>query len=296
MPLDRRDLVRRFPWLAERNLPMIVANHLDGVIAAAMMHHHLGWNVAGFYDGQALWLGDSDPDWSRTVWLGHQVCRAGWRSIDIGRIMPQGTPTNWPGEMVNPNFLVEDMATGYPFSLSLFLLWVHQLPVKKELLGRLLLLYAGESWLRLQQMPDDCRQWRSIMPGYNWGWLLNRVDSELFDKRMSDQLFPLLNSVIGYRPESENRSKFLKLGADHLSFNPDWDLDVFLRLGGMIGTHLHWSPPPSPILNRRMVGQISEVTANNLPAGYMEKLAQSDVFSCSHSVDGTIKFTRLSGI
>lgn len=275
---------------------MIVATNLDGVIVAAMMHHHLGWKVAGFYDGQTLWLGDHNPDWSRTVWLGHQVCRAGWRSIDIGRIMPQVTPMIWPGEMVNPNFLIDDMAVNYPFSLSLFLIWVHQLPVKKELLGRLLLLYAGESWLQLQQMPAECEQWSSNMPGYSWEWLFHRVDSELFDKRMSDQLLPLLNSVIGYRPESENRSKYLKLGADHLTFNPDWDLDVFLRLGGMIGTHLHWSPPSSPTLNHRMVGQISEVAAKNLPARALEKMVQSGVFSCSHSVDGNIKFTRLTDI
>ncbi len=73
-PLKRAAILRRFPRLQQPNQRIIISADVDGLLSAAFLHHHLGWQVAGYYDGTALWLAPAAlPHRRQLVWVGLDV-------------------------------------------------------------------------------------------------------------------------------------------------------------------------------------------------------------------------------
>lgn len=69
-PLSREDVFQRFPWLRDRDRPIVISTDIDGLLSAAFLHHHLGWQVAGYYDSATLWLSAmTDKQRGRLVWV-----------------------------------------------------------------------------------------------------------------------------------------------------------------------------------------------------------------------------------
>ena len=56
MIFNRNKLFTSFPWLKKKNLPMIVSADYDGLICASFLHHHLNWNLEGYYDLSSIWV------------------------------------------------------------------------------------------------------------------------------------------------------------------------------------------------------------------------------------------------
>ena len=59
MVFKRNELFSRFPWLKERNLPMIISADYDGLICASFLHHYLNWQLVGYYDLNTIWVSEN---------------------------------------------------------------------------------------------------------------------------------------------------------------------------------------------------------------------------------------------
>lgn len=61
--LDYDSFAHRFPWLLQESRKMIISNDFDGFLCAQLLHHLLGWEIAGFYVGSsAIWYDREFPE------------------------------------------------------------------------------------------------------------------------------------------------------------------------------------------------------------------------------------------
>lgn len=237
--MKRESVFSRFSWLKQRGLPMVVSADLEGLLAAALLHHHLSWQLAGFDDGQDIWL-TTDPAAALTVRVNLGPAGAG---PAINRLASGSQVVCNPQSLSAPS---EREALGpFPFSVPLFLLWLHDLPVRRDLTARLIIIHAADAWLQARDEPERILAWQEQLPGYDWEWLFQRTGTALLERRMADQLLRPLRRIM-------NRPENVPLGTGR--FNPDWDGGMILDYLGFVGTWLKWSPPPLPQLRRLPAG------------------------------------------
>jgi hypothetical protein len=297
--LSREAVTRGFPWLLERDLPMIISTDEDGLLSAAFLHHHLGWRITGYYDCNTVWLSaHGSAQATQLVWVDlditHPACRAiGHHILTLGKEADKGLQ-----HICNPNLLagigLERFTNKYPFSTILFLVWIHDIALKKDLMARLLALHADSSWLAAQNYPENCMEWQQRLPDYDWRWLFQQVDSELFEKRMKERLLPQIQQLGQYVESAQIRSRHLDLPGGQMKFNPDWDADAIHGYFRLIGTHLKWSPPPIPEIARTIEGKrgtarIAESFHDNHPA----QTQKPELFSYAFTHRDTLNFTEL---
>ena len=195
---------------------MIISTGLDGLLSAALLHHHLGWEVTGYYDRATLWLSDqARENREKLVWVDLDICRPKARSL--GRHVltsSSGIPTVLE-HICNPNLLAgvgaENFPQRYPFSTIIFLLWLHDIAIRRDLVARLLVLHATATWMTLQRDGANGAQWQTRLPGYDWPWLFAQVDTELFERRMRDQLYAPLERLAALDISGRHRSRHLQL-------------------------------------------------------------------------------------
>ena len=84
------------------------------------------------------------------------------------------------------------------------------------------------------------------MDAYNWKWLLQRVNTKTYEKRVDEELYPLLHTMHALSGTSKLRSNHLNISSRQYQFNPDWDEDVVLQLLKLFGKTLGWTPPKIP--------------------------------------------------
>ena len=297
--LIRERIFQRFPWLQQGDNLIVVSTDMDGLLSSALLHHHLGWQVAGYYNGINLWLSaDAERHRDKLIWVNLDICRPDCASIGHHVLTLTGKLPAELHHVCNPNLLmgtgVNDFHTRYPFSTLLFLLWLHNLALRKDLMARLLVLCVGSVWIEFQLNNKNCRLWLDWLPDYNWNWLFQQVDTELFERRMRDHLYERMHRMGVSGMKSDRMSRHLKLPGDQLQFNPDWDDDVILGLYNLAGTHLKWSPPRVPEIKCRIEGQSSFIKLNaalleNFPAALLRRGA----FSYAIARQDAVNFTQL---
>ena len=59
MIFDTQAIFKKYPWLLQKRLPMIVSSNYDGLICASFLHHYLNWELVGYYNHESLWVSDS---------------------------------------------------------------------------------------------------------------------------------------------------------------------------------------------------------------------------------------------
>jgi len=298
-PLARKEVFKRFPWLRDRDRPMVISADIDGLLSAAFLHHHLGWQVAGYYDSATLWLSTmTDKQKDRLIWIDLDICHPGCPALGHHILTLTGAAPAALSCVCNPDLLAgigaDAFTSKYPFSTVLLLLWLHEVSLRRDLMARLLVLHADSSWINYQHYGDNCRSWRQRLPGYDWRWLFNQVDSERFEERMRDQLYRRLERLRARNSQGRTSSRHLGLTGGQLRFNPDWDEDVILSVYSLAGTYLKWSPPQAPAIANRIEGHRTTASLGSLTSkDFPENLIRSGVFSYAIISRDTINFTRL---
>jgi len=259
MVFQRNELFSRFPWLQERNLPMIISADYDGLICASFLHHHLNWQLEGYYDLNTIWVSEKgiqekqDLIWVDLNILPKQGKAIGGHIISISGDVPPGFQSS-----CNPNILAEITAgefhQKFPFSTLIYLLWLHKIEIQNDLLARLLVLHSDAAWLKFQHYPENCRQWQNNLNDFNWSWLFQRVNTKSFEKRIDEQLYPLFQTMQAVSGKSKLKSKHLNIRSWQYQFNPDWDEDVILMLFNLFGKTLSWTPPDIASITRSIEG------------------------------------------
>ena len=259
MVFNRNELYSRFPWLMEKNHSMIISADYDGLICAAFLHHHLNWQLDGYYDLNNIWISKKAMHLKKNlIWvdlniLPRQGKAIGGHIISLSGDVPEGFQSS-----CNPNILAGitagEFKRKYPFSTLIYLLWLHNIEIKKTLLSRLLVLHSDAAWLKYQHYPENCKIWQKVMDDYNWKWLFQRVNTKIYEKRIDDQLYPLLHTMQAVSGTSKLRSNHLNIQSRQYQFNPDWDEDVVLKLLQLFGKTLGWTPPVIPKIVQSIEG------------------------------------------
>src|SRR5512135_2591600 len=110
---NRIDIFQHFPWLSQRQRPMIIGNDIDALLSAQFLYHVLDWTVAGFYNYTTLYH-DPTIDPRACVWVDLDVYHSDLASIGHHILRP--TPADRiPGHRssVNPNLLRGIDQTGF---------------------------------------------------------------------------------------------------------------------------------------------------------------------------------------
>jgi len=259
MIFKRNELITRFPWLNEKNLCMVVSADYDGLICAAFLHHHLNWKLVGYYDLSNIWISEKGlQEKKNLIWvdlniLPRQGRAIGGHIISLSSDIPKGFQSS-----CNPNILAgitsSEFKRKFPFSTLIYLLWLHNVEIHKNLLARLLVLHSDAAWLKYQHYPENCKVWQKNMVDYNWKWLFQRVNTKTYEKRIDQQLYPLLYNIQAVSGKSKLNSNHLNIPSRQYQFNPDWDEDVVLQLLKLFGKTLGWTPPEIPVIVKSIEG------------------------------------------
>ena len=163
MIFQRNELFTRFSWLQEKNLPMIISADYDGLICAAFLHHYFNWTLEGFYDLTNIWVSDKAvKNKSKLVWVDLNILPKQGRAIGGHIISLSDDVPNGFQSSCNPNILkgitAGDFHQKYPFSTLIYLLWLHDKTIKKELLAKQLVLHSDAAWLKFQHYPENCKE------------------------------------------------------------------------------------------------------------------------------------------
>ncbi len=259
MVFQRNELFSRFSWLSKKNLPMIISADYDGLICASFLHHHLNWQIEGYYDLSSIWVSEKGiQNKKNLIWvdlniLPKQGKAIGGHIISTSEEIPSGFRSS-----CNPNILAnitaENFHQKFPFSTLIYLLWLHNIEIKHDLLSRLLVLHSDAAWLKFQHYTENIKQWQQILTNYNWKWLFQKVNTKTFEKQIDEELYPLLHKMNAISDKSKLKSKRLNIHSKQYQFNPDWDEDVILQLFNLFGKILGWTPPALPLIIKSIQG------------------------------------------
>ena len=162
MVFQRNELITRFPWLMEKDHSMVISADYDGLICAAFLHHHLNWKLEGYYDLRNIWISKNGlSEKKNLIWvdlniLPRQGRAIGGHIISLSSDVPKGFQSS-----CNPNILAgitsSEFQKKFPFSTLIYLLWLNNVEIKKDLLARLLVLHSDSTWLKYQHYHENCK-------------------------------------------------------------------------------------------------------------------------------------------
>ena len=58
MIFDTKKILKTYPWLKKKKMPMIISSSYDGLLCAALLKHHLNWDLVGYYNHESLWVSE----------------------------------------------------------------------------------------------------------------------------------------------------------------------------------------------------------------------------------------------
>ena len=264
MVFQRNEMFSQFPWLRKKNLSMIISADYDGLICASFLHHHLNWQLEGYYDLNTIWITEKGiQEKQNLIWVDLNILPKQGKAIGGHIVSISGDI--FPGfqSSCNPNILAEitagEFQSKFPFSTLIYLLWLHNIEINDDLLARYLVLHSDATWLKYQQYPKNSKYWEKLLPDYNWNELFNGVNTKGFERRIDKDLYPLFQSMQAVSGKSKLRSKHLNICSKQFQFNPDWDEDVILTLINLFGDTLGWTPPPIPSTLKSINGNRKKV-------------------------------------
>ena len=238
---------------------MVVSADYDGLICAALLHHYLSWKLEGYYDLKNIWISKKGlAEKKNLIWVDLNILPRQGRAIGGHIISLSGDIPDGFQSSCNPNILAGITASQFkrkfPFSTLIYLLWLHNVEIKHDLLARLLVLHSDATWMKYQHYPENCNKWQKDLGDYNWKWLFQRVNTKTFEKRVDGELYPLLQNIQAVSGKSKLKSQHLHIQSRQYQFNPDWDEDVVLKLLKLFGKTLGWTPPETPEIVQSIEG------------------------------------------
>ena len=259
MIFDTEQIFKDYPWLLKKKLPMIISSNYDGLICASFLHHHLDWDLVGYYNHESLWISEQainqkkDIIWVDLNILPKQGKAIGGHIVSVDGFIPKGFETS-----CNPNILnqltSDNFNSKFPFSTLIFLIWLYDIKCPKSEIAKLFILNSDATWLKWQNYNDNCKEWTAKLPNFNWQELFNKVNTKTFDKQINQLLYPELLSIGSLKSFGKLSSKFLNIKNREFLINPDWDEDLILNFFQLIGKHLLWSNPKLPKIIKRVDG------------------------------------------
>ena len=285
MIFDTQKILKDYPWLKKKKLPMIISSNYDGLICASLLHHHLDWDLVGYYNHESLWISEDainrkkDIIWVDLNILPKQGKAIGGHIVSVDGFIPTGFETS-----CNPNILNQltsyNFNAKFPFSTLIFLLWLYGIKIPKNELARLFILNSDATWLKWQNYNDNCQDWILKLSNFHWEELFYQVNTKTFDKKIDQLLYPELLAIGELKSFGKLSSNFLKIKNREFIINPDWDEDLILSFFQLLGNHLLWSNPKLPHIIKRIDGMKKKCLLSDVKKiGLNNFISQESIFS-----------------
>lgn len=152
-------VLNQYPWLKQRNLPMVTHNDLDGLLTALILHQELGWKLVGVYDLKTIHFDSTfTGDIRDVIYVDLDVTHKSFRSMGHHILGSD------EGEHLNINRLFNighsQYTSKYPLSTAVFLFWLF----KKDFfelpqMAKLFLLHSDSSWKNYRDYTRNVKQW-----------------------------------------------------------------------------------------------------------------------------------------
>ena len=302
MILNRIDILKKFKWLKKQNHSMIISADYDGLICASFLHHHLNWKLVGYYDLNNIWISEEginnkkDLIWVDLNILPKQGRAIGGHVVSLTNQIPNGFESS-----CNPNILANINANNFkskfPFSTLIYLLWLHNIKIQNNIMSKLLIMHSDATWLKFQNYNENCKNWMQILTNYNWQDLFKGINTKTFEKKIDQNLYPLLKIIDAANNKSKLKSKFLNIQSIQYQFNPDWDENVILHLFQLFAKELGWTPPKIPIINNRIEGKRSKIPLAYIKdSGLINFIKEKRIFSYAIPSPKIFNFTTFGWI
>tara|TARA_B100000029_G_scaffold516489_1_gene630221 strand:+ start:6878 stop:7795 length:918 start_codon:yes stop_codon:yes gene_type:complete len=297
MKLSRDNIFKKYKWLREKKRPFIISSDYDGIICASFLSHYLNWELAGYYDYNSIWLSkEAIKNKNKLIWVDLNILPKTGKSIG-GHIVsfddkiPKGFKSS-----CNPNILQKINSNSFnkkfPFSTLIFLLWLHNKQIKNHERAKLLTLNSDNAWMKIQRYNKNTEEWIKALPEYEWDKLLKDVDSLSFEKQVDQFLYPKLQSIDAFTSFSKLKSKYLGIRSRECKINPDWDMDIILKLFYLIADYLEWTPPTIPDIITRVNGKQFKVPIAKVQKEGLDKfLNKNKIFSYAITSSKTFSYT-----
>jgi len=285
MILNRTKIITQYPWLIQKDQKFIISADYNGLICASFLSHILNWKLVGYYDLESLWVSKKDSNnYNDIIWVDLNVLPKLGRAIGGHIVSLEGQTPRGFETSCNPNLLAQitslNFKNKFPFSTLIFLLWLHNYQIKKTLFARLLILHSDDTWLKCQEYNQNVKKWIDILTDFNWKWLLQKVDKQMFEDRIDQILYPELRNIGAISTFGKLHSKRLNITSKQFQFNPDWDENIILNLFNLFGNELGWTPPEIPIINKCIMGSRKKIALDIvLKYGLSKFLLDNSIFS-----------------
>ena len=108
MILNRKDIIKQYPWINQKNKKFIISADYNGLICASFLSHLLNWKLVGYYDLESLWVAEKEvTNYEDVIWVDLNILPKIGRAIG-GHIVSLGDETPCGFETsCNPNLLIK---------------------------------------------------------------------------------------------------------------------------------------------------------------------------------------------
>ena len=100
--INYKDLIKKYPWIVEKNHKAILSPDSDGLLCGLFMSHYFDWTIEGFYDGKVMVLKDGIKP-KDCVFLDMEISRNNIRSLGHHMLLlnKNNKPANWDEKFQN---------------------------------------------------------------------------------------------------------------------------------------------------------------------------------------------------
>lgn len=166
-PLDRQNILARFPWAAQPNLNMVAGTDLDATLSSLLAHHVLGWQVVGFYDLTTIYRAEGvswDDVWN-AVWLDLDIYNPEIKSIGHHILTLDASPMPGHRQSLNPNLergvTRREFGRKYPLATFHFLCWLWDIAPAAP---PALLWLPDSTWVNARRYGENVAEWLTNGP------------------------------------------------------------------------------------------------------------------------------------
>lgn len=321
MPFDRELIFSSYPWLRQRDLPMVIGDDLDALLSAIVLHHVLSWRLVGLYQGyqRVLHVGPA-AGLRDAVWVDLDISQRDIRSIGH-HILYDGPGRDEDAHRSNVNLNRLRGVTGasgncttrgaccgcgantfrhkYPLGTVHFLLWLFELdlPSSPGLDG--LYWHADSAWINGQshKFARNVEDWvLSYVPSKMLVRTLGQIDTLQFETTIVRVPLALFKKAGFAAGNSQTESRHLKIHNWQCQFS-DFEtsppqiqrfLDAVAKASEMTAPAIPQGPWQE-IKGQRTSAPLSNVVANGDFASFVTR---NGVFSYVIPNNGRINYTQ----
>lgn len=242
--IDYAEVIKRFPWLVQKDQKCILSPDIDGLLCGLLMTHYLNWQVVGFYEGRNLLL-KSNVATKDCIFLDMEILRPHIRSVGhhMNVHMLHSPPADYLEKMqncLNPNLLrgfdrCRNFSRKYPLGTIHLLMYIleNRFPKKVTLKpeGLAAIFFADGVWKILFNYTKNVLDWFQYLHSgleADW-WKKLKVLSTLDLIKMIDMFLGRLNTpILG------------KKWYGHIPLSP-FDKDLFATVTTLLSEMTGWN-------------------------------------------------------